>query len=111
MHQKFKDLLHEYKREVFRTDHDHDTAGAIAKECMSVTSEILDEKFEYHFHKLPDADRVEVVNMINNYVREAVLPPVVEKIVHRQILAEKRIDALVHLMETLMETLSASSSK
>ncbi len=107
MHQKFKDLLHEYKREVFRTEHDHDNAGEIAKQCMAVTEEILEEKFEYHFHKLPDADRAEVVNMINNYVREAVLPPVVEKLVHRQVVLEKRIDALVHLMETLMESLSA----
>ncbi|HPF14713.1 MAG: hypothetical protein H6830_04245 [Planctomycetes bacterium] len=107
MHQKFKDLLHEYKREVFRTGHHSDHAGTIAAECMNVTEQILEEKFEYHFHQLPDANRVEVVNMINNYVREAVLPPVVEKLVHRQIVLEKRIDALVHLMETLMETLSA----
>jgi len=106
VHQKFKDLLHEYKREVFRAGHSQEHAGEIATECMAATEEILEEKFEYHFHKLPDADRVEVVNMINNYVREAVLPPVVEKLVKRQIVQEKRIDALVHLMETLMETLS-----
>ncbi len=109
MHQKFKDLLLEYKREVFRVGHDNDNAGNIASECMAVTEEILEKKFEFHFHELPSADRVEVVNMINNYVREAVLPPVVEKIVHRQIIQEKRIDALVHLMETLMETLSAQA--
>ncbi len=106
MHKKFQELLHEYKREVFRSGHDHDDASDIASECVSVTKDILDEKFEYHFHKLPDANRMEMINMINNYVREAVLPPVVEKIVHRQIVQEKRIDALVHLMETLMETLS-----
>ncbi|MBL4771864.1 MAG: hypothetical protein JKY61_12170 [Planctomycetes bacterium] len=110
MHKKFQELLHEYKREVFRSGHDNDNAGEIASECMDVTKDILDEKFEYHFHKLPDADRMEMINMINNYVREAVLPPVVEKIVHRQIIQEKRIDALVHLMETLMETLSAPAN-
>ena len=109
MHQKFKDLLHEYKREVFKAGHGIQCADTIAKECMAATEEILEEKFEYHFHQLPDANRVEVVNMINNYVREAILPPVVEKLVHRQVVQEKRIDALVHLMETLMETLSDES--
>jgi hypothetical protein len=109
VHKKFQELLHEYKREVFRSGHNLDNAGDIASQCMHVTKDILDEKFEYHFHKLPDAGRVEMINMINNYVREAVLPPVIEKLVHRQIVQEKRIDALVHLMETLMETLSAQS--
>ncbi len=110
MQKKFQELLHEYKREVFRSGHSQDNASKIASECMDVTKDILDEKFEYHFHKLPDADRMEMINMINNYVREAVLPPVVEKLVHRQIVQEKRIDALVHLMETLMETLSVPVS-
>jgi hypothetical protein len=45
--------------------------------------------------------------MINNYTREAILPPVVEKLVHRQVLLEKRVTALLHLTEQILETLSA----
>lgn len=106
MLKKFQDLLHQYKLEVFHNEHDKQTTEEIASECIHVTEEILEEKFHYHFHKLPDANRAEIINMINNYTREAVLPPVVEKIVRRQVVTEKRIEALVHLMESMLEVLS-----
>ena len=105
MHKKFQELLHQYKLEVFRTEHDRQSEEEIASECLNLTEEILEDKFHYHFHKLPDAGRAEIINMINNYTREALLPPVVEKIVKRQVVLEKRIDALVHLMEQLLEIL------
>jgi len=111
MLKKFQELLHEYKLEVFHTEHDKQSAEDIARECMHVTEEILEEKFHYHFHKLPDANRAEIINMINNYTREAVLPPVVDKLVHRQVILERRIEALVHLMEHLFEALSADTVK
>lgn len=106
MHRKFKQLLHQYKLEVFHATHDKKSAEEIATECLKATEDVLRHKFHFHFHRLPDADRAEVVNMINNYVREAILPPVVEKLVHRQILQEKRLDALLHLQEQILETLS-----
>ena len=107
MHKKFKALLHEYKLEVFHTEHDKKSAEEITGECLHITDEILKDRFHYHFHKLPDANRAEIINMINNYVREAILPPVVEKLVRRQVLAEKRIDALLHLTEQMFEILAA----
>lgn len=106
MLKKFQDLLHEYKLEVFHNEHDKKSIDDITSECIHVTEEILEEKFHYHFHKLPDANRAEIINMINNYTREAILPPVVEKVIHRQVVLEKRIDALVHLMEAMLEVLS-----
>ena len=106
MLKKFQELLHQYKLEVFHQEHDKKTTQEIADECMHVTEEILEEKFHYHFHKLPDANRAEIINMINNYTREAVLPPVVERVVHRQVVLEKRLNALVHLLESLFEELS-----
>lgn len=109
MLKKFQELLHDYKLEVFHTEHDKQSTTEIADECMHVTEEILEEKFHYHFHKLPDANRAEIINMINNYTREAVLPPVVEKLVHRQVILERRIEALVHLMEHLLEALSSDA--
>jgi hypothetical protein len=106
---KFKQILHQYKLEIFHAVHDKKSAEEISTECLKATEDVLKHKFHFHFHRLPDADRVEVVNMINNYVREAILPPVVERLVHRQILLEKKIDALVHLQEQILETLSTES--
>ena len=44
--------------------------------------------------------------MINNYVREAVLPPVVERIVQRQMRTEIRLEAMVRLIEQMLTALS-----
>lgn len=110
MLKKFQDLLHQYKLEVFHQEHDKKSIEEITSQCMHVTEEILEEKFHYHFHKLPDANRAEIINMINNYTREAVLPPVVEKLVRRQVVLEKRVEAVVHLMEQLLEVLSAEQA-
>lgn len=107
MQRKFKQLLHQYKLEVFHAQHDKKTAAEITKECMHVTDEVLHAKYHYHFHKLPDADRAEIINMINNYTRDAILPPLVEKLVNRQVRIEKRMDAMVHLMEQILDTLSS----
>jgi len=111
MHKKFKALLHEYKLEVFHTEHDKMSAEEITGECLHVTEDILKDKFHYHFHKLPDANRAEIINMINNYTREAILPAVVEKIVHRQIVLEKRIQALEGLTKSILDTLSTEPVK
>jgi len=106
MHKRFKELLHQYKVEVFRNEHDKKSLDELTAECLHVTEGILDEKFHYHFHKLPDANRAEIINMINNYTREAILPPVVEKLVQRQMILERRVDSVVHLCEQILETLS-----
>lgn len=106
MQQKFRALLHEYKKEVFHAEHDKKSAEQIATECLHVTEGVLEQKFKYHFHKLPDAGRAEIINMINNYVREAILPPLVEQLISRQVIMDKRIDALVHLVEQLFEVIS-----
>jgi hypothetical protein len=111
VHKKFKELFHEYKLEIFHAEHDKQSVQEITTECLSATEEILKEKYHYHFHKLPDANRAEIINMINNYTREAVLPPVVEGLVARQLKIERRMDALVRLTERILETLSTEPVK
>ena len=106
MHKKFQELFHQYKKEVFHAEHDAMSTEEIAAECMHITEDVLDQKFDYHFHKLPNADRAEIINMINNYTREAILPPIIEKLVQRQVMLEKRIEALVHLNECVLELLA-----
>ncbi len=101
---KFKKLLHDYKVTLFREEHEN--VKQVTEQCMAITEEVLNQKFNYHFHKLPDADRAEIINMINNYTREAILPPVIEKLVERQVAADKRFRALEALMENVLTTLS-----
>jgi len=107
---KFKELLHEYKKEVFHATHDPESIDEITAECLHITEDVLQQKYRYHFHKQPDAPRAEIINMINNYTREAILPPLVESIVRRQVMQDKKIEALVHLVEHLFECLSVDSS-
>ena len=73
---------------------------------MNLCEDVLAQKHSYHFHKLPDADRAEIINMINNYTREAILPPVVEKLVQRQVRLEHRFESLLELTQALLELLS-----
>ncbi len=107
MYLKFKELLHQYKLEVFHTEHDKRSVQEITTECLHLTEDVLKQKVHYQFHQLPDQSRAEIVNLINNYVREAILPPVVEKLVHRQVILDKRLSALLHLTEKILEALSA----
>ena len=106
MHKKFEKLLHQYKVAIFHQEHDKSSLEELTSECLHVADDVLSQKYHYHFHKLPDADRAEIINMINNYTREAILPPVVERIVLRQIKLEKRFEALVGLTQELLELLS-----
>ena len=106
MQKKFQDLLHRYKLSVFHAEHDKQSVEEIARECMHVTEDVLQQKYHYHFHKLPDANRAEIINMINNYTVEALLPPVVEKLLRRIVVLEKRFDALQGMTRELLEILS-----
>ncbi len=106
MHRKFKQLLHDYKRDVFQIAHHKKDVESITRECVHICEDVLQQHYHYHFHKLPDADRAEIINMISSYVREAILPPVVEKLVERHVLLERRVEALQKLLESSLEALS-----
>ena len=106
MQEKFHHLLHDYKKEVFRAEHDKDSVADITAECLHLTEDVIQKNYSYHFHKLPDANRAEIINMINNYTREAILPPVVEKLVLRQVKLERRFEALLELTQAVLELLS-----
>ena len=106
MQKKFQELLHHYKVHVFHQEHDKQSVEQLTSDCLHITEDVLSKKYHYHFNKLPDANRAEIINMINNYTREAILPPVVERIVERQVRLEKRFDALLALTQELLEILS-----
>jgi hypothetical protein len=109
VHTKFKKLLHDYKLEVFQLEHRRKDADSITRECMDLAEDVLSQKFNYHFHRLPDANRAEIINMINNYTREAVLPPVVQRIVEHHVMLERRVLAVEGLIEKMLEALGTPS--
>ena len=111
MQRQFKDLLHNYKRDVFRLEHHQKDVPGITKECLHIRDDLLAQKYHYHFHELPDANRAEIINMINNYTREALLPPVIERLVHRQVRLEHRVEALEKFIAQMLETLSTAPIK
>jgi len=106
VHKKLKELLHDYKRNVFQLAHHQKDVESITRECVHITEDVLQQHYRYHFHKLPDANRAEIINMISNYVRDAILPPVVRKLAERQVVLEHRVVALEKLLAASLEALS-----
>lgn len=106
MNKKFEELLHRYKVQTFHQEHDRASVDELSRQCLHITEDVLQQKFRYHFQKLPDADRAEIINMIQGYVREAILPPVVEKLVARQVRLEQRLESMEKFQRELLEVLS-----
>ncbi len=111
MQKKFQDLFHRYKVHIFHKEHDKQSVDQLTRECLHITEDVLQRKYSYHFHKLPDANRAEIINMIQNYVREAILPPGVERIVERQVRLEHRFEAMQEFQRELLEILSQDREK
>ncbi len=105
MQQKFAEAIKSYKKDVFRVEHDPSELEKLTEESLHFTEDALDNAYHYHFHKLPDASRAEIINMVNNYVLEALLPPIVEKLTRRQLVTERKLELLVHLLEEALERL------
>ena len=106
MKKRLQEILHKYKIDSFKVEHSPEAVADIAKECLHFSEDALKNAYHYHFHKLPDADRMEIINMINNYTVEAILPPVVEKIMRRIVVLEKQHEALLSAIEDVCEELS-----
>ena len=106
MQRKFAEALRTYRKEVYKVDHDADQLKEITKDALTLTKDALDNAYHYHFHKLPDASRAEVINMINNYTLEALLPPIVEKINKRQLVHERKLELLVSLLEEALDKIN-----
>ena len=106
MQKKFAEALKTFRKEVYKVEHDADQLQALTTDALNLTEDSLDNAYHYHFHKLPDASRAEVINMINNYTLEALLPPIVEKINKRQLMVERKLDLLVSLLEEALDKIN-----
>ena len=106
MKQKLKEALHRYKVEAFKISHSGVEVGEFSKEILDQTDEALENAYSYHFKRDPNPQRVDTFQMVKRFVLEAILPPVVEKMMRRINVLEKQNEQMVVLLDELMEALS-----
>ena len=111
MKQKLKDALHRYKVEAFKISHHGMDVGEVSREILDHTGEALQNAYHFHFHKDPNPQRIEIFHMVKAVVLEALLPPVVEKMMRRITALEKQNAQMVRLLDELMEALSEDEPK
>lgn len=103
---KVSEILHDYKKECFQYQHstEHEV---VERETNRLVEDVLAQNFHFRVHKPLDPNSAEVLGMIENYTREAVLPPVVGKLAERVVLLEKRHEAAIKAMERLLELMES----
>lgn len=111
MKKKFRDLLHRFKVESFKTSHNHETDEELAREIKRFSETALNDAFSFHFQKDPSPERLETFNMIKNYTLQSLMPPVIEKIMHRVVSVERQHRLMVKMLDELLEILSEEDHK
>lgn len=106
MKHQFKALLHHYKVEAFKISHSNEQVEELAKEIAQFTEQVLNNSYHYHFHEDPEPSRIETIKMIKNFVLEAIVPPVLDKVMRRMLVLERQHAELVNLVGNILETLS-----
>jgi hypothetical protein len=108
---KLKEALHRYKVEAFKISHHGMDVEDVSREILDHTGEALENAYHFQFHKDPNPQRVETLHMVKTFVIEALLPPVVEKMMRRITALEKQNAQMIVLLDELMEALSDDGSK
>jgi hypothetical protein len=109
MKKKLKDALHNFKIHAFKMSHQTvDQQKEIVDEVLAHTHEALENAYHFHFQDGTSANpqRVETFQLIKSVVLETILPPVVEKMMHRITVLEHTNKSMIKLLDELMEALS-----
>ncbi len=109
MKKKLKDALHNFKIEAFKMSHQTVAQKQeIVDEVMAHTHEALENAYHFHFQDGSGANpqRVETFQMIKSVALETILPPIVEKMMHRITVLEHTNKSMIQLLDELMEALS-----
>ena len=96
---KFKEILHQYKVEAFKIAHNNEQIAEHTGEILQFTEQALKTSYHYQFHKEPDKDRLETLTMIKNFTLEALMPPIVERLMRRIIVLECQQAEMVKLVD------------
>lgn len=110
MQESFRRLLHEYRVESFKATHSPEQVKERTKEALRLCREALHQVYHFHVHNAPDPTRAETLNLIHDYAVEALLPPVLERIIERELVLEKKHELSMRLLERILETLSNGTS-
>ncbi|HKE01363.1 MAG TPA: hypothetical protein VKE69_10170 [Planctomycetota bacterium] len=110
MQETFRRLLHEYRVESFKAAHSPEQAKERTREALRLCREALHQVYRFHFHGVPDAQRAEFLNLVHDYAVEALLPPIVERIIERELVLERKHELAMRLVERLLETLSSGGA-
>jgi hypothetical protein len=103
---QFRDLLHQYKVEAFKITHNKGVDEDLTREVKAFVDATLNKEFHYQFHADPSPERLETAQLIKNFTVEAVLPPVIERVMRRVLALEKQHALMVQLVDGLLEVLS-----
>ncbi len=107
MQKQFQKILTEYRKEINKIKHhSSNKEDRVSSEAWKKTHELLKSDYIYNFHKNPDKDRVEMINLIHHYVAEAVLPPILEKIEEEIIINRMRHELAMKAIHDILELLS-----
>ena len=107
MKKQLKDALHRYKVDAFKMAHmSVEEQQEVAREILDHTAQALQNAYHFHLDKSTSPHKVETFQMIKSVVLEALLPPVVEKVMRRITVLEHQNQHLVKLLDELMEVLS-----
>ena len=98
--EKVREILHDYKKECYQYEHS-EAHESVERDTRRLVEDVLTQNFHFHLHKPVNPESAEILSMIENYTREAVLPPVVSKLTERIVLLEKRQEAVVNAMGKL----------
>lgn len=106
MQETLRRLLHEYRVESFKATHSPEQLKERTKEALKLCREALHQVYHFHVHNAPDPARAELLNLIHDYAVEALLPPVIERVIERELMLERKHDLTVKLLENVLETLT-----
>jgi hypothetical protein len=109
MQDTFRRLLHEYRVESFKATHSPEQVKERTKEALRLCREALHQVYHFHVHNAPDPTRAETLNLIHDYAVEALLPPVLERVIERELVLEKKHELAMRLLERILETLSSGA--
>jgi len=104
--QQMHAFLHDYRKNVFELEHRPELTAEREQKVREFVDEVLDQKFHYHLHQKVDEQRVEMIQLIYNYCREAILPPVVQRFAERIVVLERRQQLAMEFVERVIDALA-----
>lgn len=104
-------ILHDYKKECYFLEHRSGVHEQIEHDTQKIVKEILAVPHHFEFHQKPTKEQAETINTIESYVREAVLPPILNRLVERTLVLERRHQAGVRCLERLISLFEESNAR